>query len=248
MKWRSPKTGSVCTLDLDGRGLGWVGLGWVGYKSSIAPAKTAKARFAELAWRPEAPLPGWAAGFVVVAAAPPAVDVEVPREVVEVVMDEALEVDVLVGTVEVVEVALLLLKLVVDCADWVKNSLMLVMGLSGGIYGDWMLGLKAMEDDGRSWDALTEEVKTGRVAVPRSSLAGEDATSEETAELAADSVKGMSGLVANAADGKLSGTVAGRAVGIGEERAAMDAKTSVVTLTVAVVVQVLALLWQLFSQ
>lgn len=91
-------------------------------------------------------------------------------------------------------------------------------------------------------------MKTGRVAVPRSSLAGEDATSEETAEMAADSVKGMSGLVANAADGKLSGTVAGRAVEIGEERAAIDAKTSVVTLTVAVVVQVLALLWQLFSQ
>lgn len=123
-------------------------MGWVGYKSSIAPAKTAKARLAELAWRPEAPLPGWAAGFVVVAAAP-AVDVEVPREVVEVVMDEALEVDVLVGTVEVVEVALLLLlKLVVDCAAWVKNSLMLVMGLSGGIYGDRMLGLKAMEEGG----------------------------------------------------------------------------------------------------
>ena len=143
MEWSSPKTGSVCSLDLDGRRLDWVG-----YKSSIAPAKTAKARFAELAWRPEAPLPGWAAGFVVVAAAP-AVDVEVPREVVEVVMDEALEVDVLVGTVEVVEVALLLLlKLVVDCAAWVKNSLMLVMGLSGGIYGDRMLGLKAMEEGG----------------------------------------------------------------------------------------------------
>lgn len=119
-------------------------MGWVDYKSSIAPAKTAKARLAELAWRPEAPLPGWGAGFVVVAAAP-AVDVEVPREVVEVVIEEALEVDVWVGTVEVVEVALLLLKLVVDCVAWVNNSLMLVMGLSGGIYADWMLGLKAME-------------------------------------------------------------------------------------------------------
>ncbi len=44
---------------------------------------------------------------------------------------------------------------------------------------------------------------------------------------------------------RLSGTVIGRAVG--EDDAAVVGRMSVVMLTVAVVVQVLALLWQLFS-
>lgn len=89
---------------------------------------------------------------------------------------------------------------------------------------------------------------SGRVVVPKFWPVGKDATSEEIAESNADPVKISSGPVADGVEVRLSGTVAGRAVGIDDERAAMDGKISVVTLTVAVVVQVLALLWQLFSQ
>lgn len=110
----------------------------------MAPATTARARLAELAGGPVAALAGWEAELVVGAA----VDVEVPREVFEVVVDEVLEVDVVTDealevevVVEAVEVVLLLLlKKMVERVAGVDKSLMLVMGVTEGIYGDWMLG------------------------------------------------------------------------------------------------------------
>lgn len=113
--------------------------GLVGYKSSMAPATTARARLAELAGRPVAALAGWDAELVVGAA----VDVEVPREVFEVVTDEVLEVDVVIDealevdvVVEAVEVVLLLVKEMVERGAGVDKSLMLVMGVTEGICGD----------------------------------------------------------------------------------------------------------------
>lgn len=114
----------------------------------MAPAITARARLAELAGGPVAALAGWEAELVVGAA----VDAEVPREVFEVVVDEVLEVDVVtdealevevvVEAVEAVEVVLLLLllKKMVECVVGVDKSPTLVMGVTEGIYGDWMLG------------------------------------------------------------------------------------------------------------